>query len=572
MKAVVLILIALTIDALQAFISFGLFVIASTGGTLAGGALGCAIGEYVAGQIGCFVGGGILGIFGTLANPALATILVPIGTVLGFAVNVCLSLTLGVGLLVLMWHFKVLSPRYLPGFLTELVPGVNCVPFWTAFVVTSIVRQKATQVVGSTLGLASLGLSPGGLLTSAVKGVVGIRQKNTGILSQSNPGFFNRIQGLAAESDQKKDDTQRRSERTLMQTVDGVRPRSKGGSSKAVGAALGALLFLASMPAQAQMITSQPDPIQFTISPETPGPNELVNITVEGVGTFLGNATITWQQNGMTVVSGVGETRHSFTTGGIGTATTIRITINSPIQGTIVREFVFSPSVINLIWEADTTTPRFYQGKALYSAGSKITVVAFPTVLINGGRVPNSSLSFQWTHGGAVVPAQSGLGKNTFSFYGDQLQDAENVSLETYIGGVKVGAAEITIPAVKPYTVFYSRDPLRGVVLDQALFGIIGLSSKEVTLQAEPYFFTNLSKNRGLLTYSWVLNGQDTTGPDSARGLLTLRQTGTGTGGAILSLAIQNTDPDRMVQSAEQTLQIAFGQKAGSTISSFFGI
>ena len=96
----------------------------------------------------------------------------------------------------------------------------------------------------------------------------------------------------------------------------------------------------------------------------------------------------------------------------------------------------------------------------------------------------------------------------------------------------------------------YSQDPLQGEILDQALSGTFNLGTQEVTLKAEPYYFANESVGNGSLSYDWTLNSQETTGPDTARGLLTLRQTSSGAGSAQIGVTLQNTDNDKLVQSA----------------------
>ncbi len=567
MKAAVLICFALAIDGLQALVSLGFFMIASAGGTIAGGAVGCAIGDYVAGQLGCWVGGGILGIFGTFANTAIAPLLVPIGVVLGIAVNVCMSIVLGGPLLFLLWHFKFFHAGYLPGFLAEITPGVANIPFWTGLVVASILRTKTSKVVNTVAASTGLAALSGGA-AGALRSVLNIRNINTQIFAQSNPELLTQAQNAA---DAVPKDTHQRTASALIQNIDGIRaPKNSGRLGKAVGAAL-VLCLLWITPAHAQGIVQQPDPVQYTVIPETPGPNEPVRIVVDGIGTFLGNSMVTWQKNGITVASGAGLRSYSFTTGGVGEVTRIRVSVASTVHGTITREFVFSPSVVHLVWEADTTVPPFYQGKALYTAGSRIKVAAFPTVLLQGARVPSSQISFQWRHNDALVPEQSGLGKNTFTVYGDQLQTGENIVVDLYINSTLVGQGRIFIPAVEPQVLVYSRDPLRGLLLDQALFGNVNLSGKEVTLQAEPFFFANISKIRETLNFAWTLNDLEATGPDSARGLLTLRQTGSGAGFASVGVSLQNTDLDRLIQSADTALGIAFGQN-NSLISNLFGI
>ncbi len=323
--------------------------------------------------------------------------------------------------------------------------------------------------------------------------------------------------------------------------------------------------------AHAQSFSAGADPMQYTITPETPGPNSPVSIEAEGVGSFLGNATISWQADGRTISSGAGLSTFQFTTGAVGTVSRIHLIIDSPTQGVITHDFVFAPSVVNLIWEAQTSVPPFYLGKALYSAGSTLKVVAFPVVAQGKSLVALSKLSYQWSRGDNPDPAASGLGKNSYTFQGDEIQNSEDVVIDVYLGATKVARGEITIPATNPGLLLYTQDPLQGEILDQALSGAFNLRTQEITLKAEPYYFAKESIAGGALSYDWTLNGQETTGPNTAEGLLTLRQTGSGAGSAQVGVSLQNTDSDKLVQSASTALTLAFGQ-TGSALSNFFGL
>ncbi len=321
----------------------------------------------------------------------------------------------------------------------------------------------------------------------------------------------------------------------------------------------------------AQSTDGVPPPVQYNVAPETPGPDTPVTITVQGVGTFLGNSNVIWSQDGAVVSSGVGDSSYSFTTGALGQVTTIHVEIDSATEGTITQDFTINPSLVDLVWEADTSAPPFYRGKPLYSAGSGLKVVAFPIVISNGTRVAASSLSYQWTRDSVPQAAASGLGENTFSFTGDQLQTGEDVEVDIYLGNTLVGQGEVVIPSSSPQVVLYDQDPLRGTLYDEALPSAISLDTKELTVQAVPYYFSNTSISDGALSYSWTLNGNTITGPESAQGILTLLQTGSGTGAANLAVSVQNNDPDKLVQAASAALQIVFGQSTGSSPSSFFG-
>ncbi|HWB33799.1 MAG TPA: hypothetical protein VG753_00545, partial [Candidatus Paceibacterota bacterium] len=270
-----------------------------------------------------------------------------------------------------------------------------------------------------------------------------------------------------------------------------------------------------------------------------------------------------------TVLSGTGQKVLSFTVGGLGTQTRIHVVINSSVQGTIVRDFTFIPTTIRLLWEANTTVPPFYRGKALYSAGSSFKVLALPQVVVNGATVSPSALSYQWEVDGTPVVDQSGKGRTTLEVQGSQLHADEEVSVAVYLNSSHVGDADLTIPAVDPGLIMYVKDPLRGILFDQALPSSISLTGQEVTLQAEPYYFSSDSAKSGLLSYNWTLNGSSTTGPDSASGVLTLRQAGSGGGSASLEVQLQNMDSSKIVQAAQTALQIFFGGQTSTSDSSF---
>ncbi len=319
--------------------------------------------------------------------------------------------------------------------------------------------------------------------------------------------------------------------------------------------------------AQAQFL---PEPVQYVISPEVPGPNQQVTVEVQGVGAFLGDAKITWKQNDRIVNSGVGVRTYTFVTGALGSVTNLRVDIQSDTNGSFGKTFVFRPSSVALIWEADTSAPPLYAGKPLYSGGSQLKVAAFPSVVINGSRVASQSLSYQWTRKDELLAGQSGQGRNVLTLEGDQLQTGEDVRVDVYFGTALVARGNIFVPATTPLVRLYERDALRGTLTDAALPGGISLSKKEITVVAQPYHFSKATLDAGVLSYAWMLDGNEISGPDSSRGILTLRQTGSGAGEGQLTLDIQNNSNDQLVQAAGTMLTILFGGTASG--GSLFGI
>ena len=323
----------------------------------------------------------------------------------------------------------------------------------------------------------------------------------------------------------------------------------------------------------ASALAPVPPPVQYTVTPDAPAAGDTVTILVEGVGSFIGESPITWTQNGKVIASGMGLRNFSFTVGGFGTQTTVGVVIQTKVHGTITKQWIFNPSLVNLVWEAHTTVPAFYDGKALASPGSSITVSAFPVVIVNGVRQSSKNLSFQWRLNGEPQVDQSGLGYNSFTFASTQIHRQEDVSVEVLLndGNTKVANSDITVPLIEPELLLYQHDPLRGVIYSRTLGtgGSFQMQGTEMTIRAEPYFFSVSSAANGMLAYSWQLNGTDTSGPNSAQGELTLRQTGSGQGSAAVSVSLQNNDRSKILQGAQLNTQVSFG---GTTKGGLFGI
>lgn len=478
------------------------------------------------------------------------------GFAVALVINICISVTFGSMLIMFATFMGYRVWRLFPAFL-EVIPAFGMAPAWTGAAIYCVLKQEGPLKTGNMLS-AMIGTSPPGTASrlqraGAAAAVIAV--------ADNKP---RRTQRSLLEEPQKTSQRETKSRAPLLplnKNMDGIQ-----GAAAKMALSIVFCFFAVSGTAYAQGI----DPVKFIVSPEVPGPNQTVRIEVQGVGNFLTNASIAWQKDGIAALQGVGERTYTFATGGLGVTTRVRATITASGRAPIVRDFTFTPSAVNMIWEAQTTIPPLYRGKALYSPGSVVRVTAFPTVVARGVTISANNLVFQWSLNGDPMPSASGLGKNTFIFTGDQLRTNERVGVNVFLGGAKVGQSEITIAGVSPSIVFYSRDPLRGALYENALQNAATLSTNEITLQAEPYFFSLESFVNNSLAYSWKLNGQETSGPDSQRGVLTLRQNGAGAGQATLTAALQNTDTAKFLQAAEATLRIVFGQN--NTAPSVFGI
>jgi len=231
---------AVFIDLFQAGISFALLALGSVAGT-AGGAVGGALaGQALCNNIGlswassacAWVGGLGGGAVGTLANPALAVVGVPLGIALGFVVSICLSMTFGLAFVLFPLIFmKMLYPRYLWSGFGEVVPGLSNAPFWSTLVIMSIIRKYGEEKGGVAGAVAKVGskTAPGTFVGNLFTQTVGVRA-HTQKAARAAGTFTQTQQGLEHLLDEKKYNTSREripthETRTIMNDV---RSRARG--------------------------------------------------------------------------------------------------------------------------------------------------------------------------------------------------------------------------------------------------------------------------------------------------------------------------------------------------------
>ncbi len=541
-----LLLPAIVLDFIQFAVGMAFFALqfaTPVGGGVTGAlAAGAYCWNASTGVISGLIAAGKCAVGGAVVGAGVSAFAIPIGIV----VDVALSITIGGALIMMMAMFGLFYPRIIISrMLGELAPFLNFLPLWSNMVWACIQAKNKEEKAGTSKNAF-------GFVKARGEGPYGLKH-NAQLVAQRR---FAPAQKFDTTAHQKVREVLRT---PLLDKFKDIRPAAKG--------AVLALLLFVGIQAHAQVV---PAPIQYIVAPETPGAYEKVIISVQGVGSFLGSADITWSLNGKVVKEGIGERDYTFMTGALGEKTTVQVAIDSS-QGFFTQTFSFNPSRINLLWEAYTTVPPLYKGKALYSAGSDYKVVALPTVYSGSARVAASALSYQWFYKGDSVPEQSGLGRNTFTNTGDQLQAGEDIAVEVYYGVNKVGRAELFLATRDPLIVLYQRDALRGVLYNTAIPSAISLAGKEITLQAEPYYFSAASKKAGLIPFVWTLNDTETTGPDSARGILTLRQTGSGEGRATVGVSMQNGNADQLIQTASAALQIVFGAQSNGLFD-FIGL
>lgn len=150
-SSLLLILFAFIIDALQWAVSWGLFILGMVAPTATGTIIGnqyCPDGVL---NSACQVVAGGIGLLVNLI-PGAAQVGGAVGTVLGMAMGIVISFTLGPVLCLLLVAAGKFRARYmLPAFIGEVVPFLDFFPGWTAATIMSVLNTTAEKTVKSVV-------------------------------------------------------------------------------------------------------------------------------------------------------------------------------------------------------------------------------------------------------------------------------------------------------------------------------------------------------------------------------------------------------------------------------------
>ena len=298
--------------------------------------------------------------------------------------------------------------------------------------------------------------------------------------------------------------------------------------------------------ADIQIVSSD---ITVTTNPPNPSPNTSTTITLGSYATDLNKASITWQSNGQTVLSGIGDITYSFTTGNVGVSKSFSVSITPAGSATpIIKNISVQPSDMDVLWEAtDSYAPPFYEGKALPSSEAGLRVVALPNTTTSA-----KNMVYDWKLNYDAVQDASGYGKNSYSFNNSSVNSVENVDVAvSSVNNTYSEEGSVSIPIIKPQILFYQGSQTDGIIYENALSNSFTMpkTDNEMTVVAEPYFLS-LKGNASDFTYAWQINGADTDTPANPREL-TVQPSSRG-GYATISLSIESIS--KLLQTATQSL------------------
>ncbi|OHA26744.1 MAG: hypothetical protein A3D52_00730 [Candidatus Taylorbacteria bacterium RIFCSPHIGHO2_02_FULL_44_36] len=328
-----------------------------------------------------------------------------------------------------------------------------------------------------------------------------------------------------------------------------------------------ALFVILPLFASAQLLPSYLTAGDVTIhlSPESPGANQTVKATLEGLGVDLDRSKISWFVNGELEKASVGEKSFSFKTGAIGASVNLIVTIETTDGAKINNTVTITPAEVSLIWEPTSYVPPFYKGKRLYSYGSPVKVIALPEIIKDGQRFSDDELIYKWKVDYKIIQDASGAGKNTIMARGSVPLKPTTVSVEvSTLDGLVSAFGTITAQPQAPLVAFYEDNPRLGILFNKELSDTATLTEQEINLFAVPYFFAATAAADAKLNFVWQMNSQPVS-PGGENNQITLRQVGGNAGTAAIALRINHLKA--IFQFAAKTLNIAFGEKNNGLLS-----
>ncbi len=292
------------------------------------------------------------------------------------------------------------------------------------------------------------------------------------------------------------------------------------------------------------------------VAPENPAPYENTTIILSSYAYNLDTVMITWLVNGQNVASEIGKKSLSVTTGASGSTTTVIAKMDFPDGATETR-VVLRPAEMVLLYEAmDSYVPPFYKGKALPVADSEIKVVAMPSIKSGASFLNSKNMTYSWKRDYTNNQADSGYGKNYFTYVNDYLEDLSNISVTaSSVDGKYSSEGSTKVGVVTPQISFYRKDSAFGTMWEKTIESGYVIPGSDILIAA-PYFISPERINTPILKFNWYLNGNLISTPDYNKHLLPLATQEGATGTSRVGLKIENQY--KIFQAASKEIKVEF--------------
>lgn len=312
------------------------------------------------------------------------------------------------------------------------------------------------------------------------------------------------------------------------------------------------------IPLSARMPDDIKEQLSIDISPEVPKPGDKVTITVSAYGGIdINSSLVDWILNGKSNLKGVGKKSFTFYPPGNGKLTTVELRIKPQYGPEVVRSFKFNPSEVDVLWQADTYTPPFYKGKALYTHQANVQFVAMPNIQKkNGSKIQPQGAVYNWEVDYTPDAENSGYGVNYYNFTGSILTKPTNVSVSAYDPTNKssTGVGSLDIESVQPILLMYEVHPTYGPLFNTAANGSFNFNQDDIQVASYPYFYSTTSKKN--IEYDWSINGVKLDNIPSNQDFLVLQKLKQETGQSTVSVRASNGD--KAFQEARASLNLFY--------------
>ncbi len=321
-------------------------------------------------------------------------------------------------------------------------------------------------------------------------------------------------------------------------------------------------MCIAPHPAAAQfdfINSSTGEATKITVIPQHPRAFENVTVSVEDFSQDINTATISWSLSGKSVARGTGVKSYTFTTGALGSVSNLTVSINGVTHTVSIR-----PADIDLIWQATTYVPTFYEGKALHTNQSILKIVAEPFFLSSQGtRLDPTTLIYNWKQNGKIMQGASGYGKQTLTVVPSVL--AKPIDIEVTVTsktGDYTATAQTTVEETLPEVVVYENSPLYGIQRQVALNNrVLNLDNQaETALVAVPFFFSSSFDSLKSIAYTWTQNSSSINKNSNA---IIFRAPADTTGST--QIAVRANNQKNLMQSGNASLSIQFDRTQSAT-------
>lgn len=303
--------------------------------------------------------------------------------------------------------------------------------------------------------------------------------------------------------------------------------------------------------------TGVKEQISFSVKPSVPRPNQLVTAEIASYSSDLNRLQISWYLNGTLIKKEIGAVKQQFQVGEIGQQTKLRIVILKSDGTTLEKNYSFRPAEVDLISEAQTFTPPFYEGAAYYAKQATVKVSAMPQVLDKNGKyVDPSNLVYKWYLDGDYVQDVSGYGKQSFLHTGYLLKKSIRVGVDiATIEDGSVANSTIAINPVDPEALVYEKSPTLGTLYNRIISSSFDIDKQEIEFEVVPFTFNKSTVYNGSTIYDWKLNGSKISSPN--QNSIVFRNDSNTSGQSSIGISVSN---NTILQKATKNFSLIFGE------------